>query len=531
MEIIAADIVIVGGGPCGSAVAWRLAQAGLDVACIERGDWFPYDVIGRDEPGWELRRARELHSNPNMRRGRDDAPVDDAESPIKPMIGNAVGGGSVYWSAHVPRFRPEDFKMATLDGVGDDWPISYDDLAPYYAENEKRLGTAFIPGDPSAPPHGDHCLTLPTIGAHGRRVAAALDRIGWHWWPVDLVVGRDADDAATVHCTHIGPCDLGCPSRIRSGADRAYMCDAVEGGVRLLTRTRVTRLEHDASDRVTAALCQTDKGQLRVEGRVFILAANGMGTPHLLLLSRSKRFPQGLANRSGLVGRNLMLHPYARVDGLFPERLGAWAPGEKAGIVSFEFYSTRPEHDFVRGLKLQLTGGPPPVALACGATTGSILPWGAKHHDAFEDRFDRICGFTVCAEDLAEAANRIELSPSLSDRDGTPAPKMVYRVSENSRRILDFGMDRAAEVLRTPARRNFSHAAARGSRFPPHGHGANGRRSGSFGGRSIWALPRRAESLHCGRERFCNLHSRQSDRDRPGSRPADGGTHRCNRTA
>jgi choline dehydrogenase-like flavoprotein len=226
------------------------------------------------------------------------------------------------------------------------------------------------------------------------------------------------------------------------------MCDAVDLGARLLTRTRVTRLEHDARGRVTAASCMTEDGPLRVEGRTFILCANGMGTPHLLLSSRSERFPDGLANRSGLVGRNLMLHPYARVDGLFTEAVGAWVTGEKAGIVSFEFYATRPEHGFVRGLKLQLTGGPPPAALAGGAVTGEALPWGDGHHEAFERRFDRICGLTVCAEDLADEHNRITLSETVMDRDGNPAPRMIYAVSENSRKILDFGMERAAEVLR-----------------------------------------------------------------------------------
>jgi len=448
MHKISADVVIIGSGPTGAAAAWRLARAGIDVVCLERGDWFAYDEIRRDDPDWELRRASALHSNPNIRRGRDDSPIDDADSPIKPMIGNAVGGGSIFWSAHVPRFRPEDFRVASLDGIGDDWPLSYDDLAPYYRENERRLGTAFVPGDPSAPPHGNHALTMPTIGAHGRRFAAAFDRLGWHWWPVDLVVGRHADEPATVHCAHIGPCDLGCPSRIRSGADRAYMCDAVDHGARLMTRTRVTRLEVDGQDCVAAALCMTENGPLRVEGRTFVLAANGMGTPHLLLASRSERYPNGLANGSGLVGRNLMLHPYARVDGLFPDSVGAWVAGEKAGIVSFEFYATRAEHGFVRGLKLQLTGGPPPAALALGAVTGDALPWGEEHHDAFESRFDRICGLTICAEDLADENNRITLSDTVMDRDGNPAPKMTYAVSDNSRRILDFGMERAAEVLR-----------------------------------------------------------------------------------
>ncbi|WP_210483915.1 GMC family oxidoreductase [Microvirga antarctica] len=448
MKDVSADVVVVGAGPTGSAVAWRLAKAGQSVVCIERGDWFPYDQIKREAPDWELRRGSVLSSNPNVRRGPFDVPVDDRLSPIKPMVGHAVGGSSIFWSAHVPRFRPEDFRTASVDGVGADWPISYDDLAPYYELNERRVGTAFAVGDPSAPPHGDHGLTLPTIGAHGRRIARAFDSLGWHWWPVDLVVGQAADEPQTSHCDHIGPCDLGCPSRIRSGADRAYMSDAIADGARLMTRTRVVRLVHDETDRVTAAICATDEGMVRVRGKTFVLAANGMGTPRLLLLSRSERYPQGLANRSGLVGRNLMLHPYARIDGLFDARTGAWAAGEKAGLVSFEFFATRPENGTVRGVKLQLTGGPPPVALARGATVGQPLPWGAGHHAAFEARFDCLCGFTVCAEDLADENNRIALSDTIVDCDGLPAAQMIYSISDNSRRLLDFGMARAEEVLR-----------------------------------------------------------------------------------
>jgi choline dehydrogenase-like flavoprotein len=291
-------------------------------------------------------------------------------------------------------------------------------------------------------------LRLPTIAAHGRRVAAAFDRLGWHWWPVDLVVGRDADAPGTAHCDHIGPCDLGCPSRLRSSADRAFMRDALGLGARLVPRTRVLTLEHDCSGRVTAAVCAGAAGEFRVRGERFVLAANGLGTPRLLLLSASGRCPDGLANSSGLVGRNLMLHPYARVDGVFDEPLGSWVRGEKAGFVSFEFYPTKRERGFVRGFKLQLVTAPGPAALACGAVVGERLPWGEGHHRRFEERFDRICGLTVCGEDLPDPENRITLSSRLRGRDGLPAPKMIYKVSNNSRRMLDFGLDRGEEVLR-----------------------------------------------------------------------------------
>ncbi len=289
---------------------------------------------------------------------------------------------------------------------------------------------------------------MPTIGSHGRRFAETFDALGWHWWPVDLVVGREAGDPGTTHCTHPGPCDLGCPSRLRSTSNAAFLADALVAGARLLTGVRVTAIETGRDGRAAALVCRCEEDTFRVRARHFGLAGNGSATARLLLLSAHGGAPQGLANRSGLVGRGLMLHPYAKVDALFDVPLGGWAPGEKAGIVSFEFQQTRSDRNFVRGVKLQLVTGPAPVALAEGAPTGIRLPWGAAHHAAFESRFDRICGFTVCAEDLAEDQNRVMLSDRITDRDGLPAAKWVYKVSENSRRALDFGLDRAEEALR-----------------------------------------------------------------------------------
>ena len=122
-----ADIVIVGSGPTGAAAAWRLATQGFDVLCVERGTWFDPDSLRRDASDFELRRGSRFHANPNIRQWDEDEPVDDSESPIRPMVGHAVGGSSVWWSAHMPRFRPEDFRSRTLDGVAEDWPIGHDD--------------------------------------------------------------------------------------------------------------------------------------------------------------------------------------------------------------------------------------------------------------------------------------------------------------------------------------------------------------------------------------------------------------------
>ena len=439
-----ADVVVIGAGPAGAALTWKLADLGVDVLCVERGGWFDYGSVNRDDPDYDLRRKSELNANPNLRLGPDDDPIDDADSSIKPMIGNAVGGGSVWWSAHVPRFRMDDFDVRSRFGVADDWPLGHADLAPHYAENEIKIGAAFVAGDPTGPDRPYDGESLPPIGAQGRQMAAAFNRLGWHWWPVDLVNGATAD---TGICRHAGPCDLGCAARKRQGADRIYISTAMAAGARLATGIRVQRLELDAKGRIALAKAIGPDGPLRIRGRIFVVAANGLGTPRLLLLSASRRFPQGLANRSGMVGRGLMLHPHGRVDGRFDAPLGFQAPGETAGIVSFEFQETRPERGFVRGVKLQVGPGPGMLALANGEFHAP-MPWGAKHHAAMEERYDRWCGVTVCAEDLPENENRVLLSDHIRDRDGQPALKMIYCVSDNSRRILDYGLARADEVLR-----------------------------------------------------------------------------------
>ena len=445
MRTIGADIVVLGSGPTGAAATWRLAMAGADVLCVERGHRLDPDAIGRGEPDWELRREGPLNPNPNIRRHRDDQPIDDAESPIKPMIASTVGGTSHHWSTHVPRFRPEDFRTKSLDGVGEDWPIAYEDLAPYYEINEAMTGLAYLPGDPSGPVRQVPSKPLPSIGPHGRRVAQAFDALGWHWWVVDYTAGTEPD---LPPCTHAGPCDIGCPSRRRASSDVNYLAAALKAGARLETGLRAYRLETDGRDRVTALLCRSDEGDVRVEANRFVICGNGLATPWLLLNSRDDRHPQGLANSSGLVGRNLMLHPHARMDGIFEERLGTWLPGKTIGITTHEFFAAQGRWPFKRGFKMQLGGGPSPLAIALGAIEGRRLPFGAAHHEMQDRLFDHAMSFTVCIEDAAEEHNRIALSETLRDQDGNPAPRMVYRLSADSRACLDFALARAEEVLR-----------------------------------------------------------------------------------
>ena len=433
---VATEVAVIGTGPTGAAAAWRLATAGVRVVCIERGGRFDYTGVPADAAERARLAKGALNPNPNIRRGAADYAIEDDASPIKPLIGNGVGGGSIYWAAHAPRFRAEDFRVFSDDGVADDWPLTYDELAPWYTLNERRIGLAWRPGDPLGPRREATTLPLPPIGPAGERVARAFEALGWHSWPVDLVVGRDADAPDTSACTHRGPCHIGCPARIRAGADRAYLDDALAPGARLLTHTRVLTLEHDSRARVTAAVCAGPDGRFRVRAERFVLAANGIGTPRLLLASKSGAFPNGLANGSGLVGRRLMLHPYAWADGWFPEPFRT-PTGQTAGLISLEFGSTRPERGFVRGSKLQLSVGAPAPGVRFD-----------RHEREAADPRSHMAGISVSAEDLPDPENRVILSSNGTDEDGIPLPRLIYRVCANTRAILDFGVDRASEVLR-----------------------------------------------------------------------------------
>ena len=197
---------------------------------------------------------------------------------------------------------------------------------------------------------------------------------------------------------------------------------------------------------------------------MVVLASNGIGTPRLLLNSKSPLFPDGLANTSGLVGKNLMHHPAGVVVGVFDEWLGTDEGPRGSTMLSQEFYETDTDRGFLRGYDMQVTGGTTaPLAAALGGLQGTNVAWGANHHREFKERFGHTIGITLMTEDLPQESNQVTLDPDLTDSCGIPAPKIRYTVSENTSRMMDHAVARGREVLEaagakqvlaTPVRRN-----------------------------------------------------------------------------
>jgi choline dehydrogenase-like flavoprotein len=196
-----------------------------------------------------------------------------------------------------------------------------------------------------------------------------------------------------------------------------------------------------------AVYYDADGAERRVRAHVVVVACNGIGTPRLLLNSRSKHFPDGLANRSGLVGKNLMFHPYAIITGIFDEPLEGYKGPPGCSLMSHEHYETDTSRGFVRGYSFEMLRGFGPTTTALfGLAGGRVLP-GQGHHEGVATMVDRTAGIAAICEDLPEPGNCVTVDPELKDSDGIPAPKVTYRLSENSERMLAHAVARGKELM------------------------------------------------------------------------------------
>lgn len=444
---VRADALIIGAGPTGAVAAKRLAEAGMRVVVLEQGDWPDYTRARADHADFELTAGRDWSANPNRRHAPSDYPISDVDSDIAAVMYNAVGGSTVVFAAHWQRNMPSDFRVRTLDGVADDWPLTYEDLEPYYEQVENDFGISGLAGDPAFPPGKGPPLPPAPLAPMGRRVARAHNQLGWHWWPAPNAIATRPYKTLRP-CTQRATCMWGCVEGAKGSVDRTHWPQNLALGVQLHTGARVRRLEVNGHGLVTGAVYVDRKGVEHFQqADVTILGANGIGTPRLLLLSASGRYPNGLANSTDLVGRRLMMHPFGTVVGLFDEDLqstrGVWGQH----LHSLQFYETDAARGFVRGAKwgLQPTGGP--VSMTRSYPWGDNPIWGSGFHQGIRKRLGCSAMWGIIAEDLPDETNRVVLDPELKDGDGIPAPKIIYRMSENSYRLLRFHQDRARESL------------------------------------------------------------------------------------
>lgn len=451
----AVDVLIIGAGPSGSVAAKHLSAAGFSVVTLEQGNWPDAANFPGRGAEFELVAQKQWHPNPNVRDLPRDYPINTSSSDINPLMFAGVGGSTTLYAGHWTPFLPSDFRVRTLDGIADDWPFTYEDLLPYLEEIEREVGVSGLPGNPVYPTQSAFPTPALPIGKVGRKAAAGFDKLGWHWWPGTNAIPSVPYNGLNA-CVRRGTCMTGCPEGAKSTSDITYWPHALKNGARLITGARVRKIEVDDKGMATGAVYIDSNGRERRQNAgIVIVCANGIGTPRLLQLSKTSRFPDGLANSSGLVGKRLMMHPFSAVLGVFNDPLDSWQGPFGQMIDSFQFYESDEKRGFKRGAKWGVMPGGGPLGATSFVGTkvfandeGKVEDsWGVNLHKLVDRRFNHMMVYGIIGEDLPEESNRVELDPEMTDSDGIAAPKLFYKTSDNSTKMLRFHVDRCLEAV------------------------------------------------------------------------------------
>ncbi|MGN6699635.1 MAG: GMC family oxidoreductase [Thermomicrobiales bacterium] len=427
------DVVLVGVGSAGGVLLQRLARAGFRVVGFEAGPfWNTERDWVSDEAG-----SHTLYWN--------DLRITGGANPLTLGANNSgkgVGGGSVHWAGFAPRFHPSDFQVRTLDGLGADWPISYQNLKPYYELLEKEIpvsGPAYFPwGDPHGYTYGPHPL-----GAVGGVLVKGCTRLGIRvcaGGPVAINAGSHADRP---HCIYRGFCIQGCKVGAKQSTLVSHVPDGLRHGAEIRDHCMVGRINLGRDELVTGVTYfDRDGHEQEQRAKIVIVAGYAIETPRLLLNSACPGFEQGLANSSGTVGKYLMAQAGNVVLGRFPDPIRMYkAP--PAHALTEEFYETDPRRDFVRGFAVQ-TVGPLPIAFAKQMAVAKGA-WGWGMRQVMMD-YNHWAALGVLGEILPWADNRVELADE-TDRFGLPVAKVTFNLHDNDKKLIAFGRQKVEEIM------------------------------------------------------------------------------------
>ncbi|GEK48645.1 2-keto-gluconate dehydrogenase [Bisbaumannia pacifica] len=429
-------VVIIGSGAGGGTLANELAQKGIRSVVLEAGKRFTMEDIENDE--WGMFNKISWLDQRNLvgpSRLAEDFPH------LPAWIVKGVGGSTIHWAGVAMRFQEHEFKMKTLNGAipganVEDWPLSLQDLEPYYALAERKMGVC-----------GTEATGMPFHGksTHYQVIEAGANRIGARCEQAHLAINTRPFDGRAP-CQVTGFCMQGC----RFGAKWSTMYTEIPkaeatGNVEVRPNCMALRIEHDRDGKATGVLyVDADGVEQFQKARLVAVAANSIESPRLLLNSASSLFPDGLANSSGQVGKNYMTHvtggSYAEFDHPVHMERSTVVPG----IVK-EWDDNDPSRGHVGGYELEaLHLGLPFMAafLDPGAANG----WGRQFARSMEN-YSRMAGFWICGEDLALETNRITLHPTERDPYGLPVPVVHKADHDNDTRMRNHAYRMSKELF------------------------------------------------------------------------------------
>ena len=407
----ASVVVVVGSGAGGGTLSNELAQKGIKVVCLEAGARHETEDFQNDEWGsfvqisWLDKRT----TSGTWRVAKDF-------SGLPAWIVKAVGGSTTHWAGASLRFQPHEWKALTTYGAIAganlmDWPIGHDDMAPYYDKAENKMGTTGTNGIPRLP------------GSNNYKVfEAGAKKLGYKEVHTgNMSINSEPRDGRGA-CQQIGFCFQGCKTAAKWSTLVAEIPKGeATGNLEVRAQSHVLKIEHDDSGKVTGVVyADKDGNQHQQKARIVCVAGNSFESPRLLLNSASAKYPDGLANSSGQVGKNYMRHMTGSVYATFEKPVYMYRGTTMAGIIQDEA-----RHDTARGF----AGGYEMETLSIGLPFMAAFldpgAWGRDFSTAL-DAYDRMAGMWLVGEDMPQETNRVSLHLTEKDQYGMPVPNVHF---------------------------------------------------------------------------------------------------------
>lgn len=436
------DFAIVGTGAGGGTLACKLAEAGFRVVALDAGPfWRPLTDFASDE------RAQEPLYWTDERITAGDDPIELGSN----NSGRGVGGSTVHFTMVSLRFRPEWFQSRSRLGYALDWPLAYDDLAPYYTEAEDALKISGPVRYPWGPPRRRYPYRPHEPSASGLVLARGCERAGYAWASVPLAT-LSAPHRRAHPCVYRGFCAVGCSTNAKQSALVTWIPRALAAGAEIRDLAFVGQVETGGDGRATGVVYHRDGAWHRQRARHVVVAGYSIETPRLLLNSATGAFPDGLANSSGLVGAGLMVHANDGVYGTMDEEI-RWYKGPPVMTLS-EHWNYCDDKDFPGGYAF-MSQGPLPIAWAQSVAQNRGL-WGLDLRRYLMD-YNRMAGLKIVGEVEPQDANRVELADE-EDPLGLRIPRVVFSYSENDRKLKAHARRTMRETLSAAGARDLWEA-------------------------------------------------------------------------
>jgi choline dehydrogenase-like flavoprotein len=470
------DFVIVGSGAAGGVLAKELSTNGFRVVVLEQGPYLREADFSHDEV--KVFQQHQITNNPKRQRHTFRAtPQDKAKEQLSVLYGNCVGGSSVHFTANFWRLHEIDFvehsKIGDIPGTTfADWPIRYADLEPYYTKVEWEVGVSGLAGASPFDPWRSKPYPMPPLPVKGSGVIfeRAAKKLGYHPFPAPMAI-LSQPHAGRSACVACGFClGFGCEVGAKSSSLSSMIPVAEKTGrCEIRPNSYVHKIEIDDNGRATGAVYFDAKGAAHLQkARAVILAANGAETPRLLLLSQCKQFPNGLANSSGMVGKNLMPNTGAIGFGVYEEPLNDYK-GFAVSRILHDFYELDIQKlGFYGGGGVDARFDMTPINFVVQGLPPGTPMWGPDFKKTLHNNFTRTMQIFFHGTSVPVETNAFSLDDEVKDAWGLPALRMTFKDHDNDLKYMQWMTERVMEILDASGAKQKWHAPVGPQQFAVH---------------------------------------------------------------